>query len=292
MTKISDTASDCGRDACEAGLGGIEWVWGEHCENALVQTLFSLLLWDVLWPARAMDAPSYASTPDCASRPTLLTAASASSASSSAPPTPNVTPDPSSAFRGAVQDFPLDLLESQLLHPTRHGGGRAHSSSARAMPTSTSSVARSTFLQRCSVMTETLFERILVGEGPSLIRRNWIQHFGKACRGVDWSRFSLSKLQAVASGLGGRALSGICRTLAEDFCHWRHGLPDLVILTPCRLSPACPSEAKRASPHVRFIEVKGPGDSLSVIQSLWLDRLLELGVDVCVAKVTAAPKAR
>ncbi|CAG5092049.1 Similar to Fan1: Fanconi-associated nuclease 1 (Mus musculus) [Cotesia congregata] len=73
--------------------------------------------------------------------------------------------------------------------------------------------------------------------------------------------------------LGVKAVVGICKLMAKNYCQWSAGFPDLIVWN---------SRKKRC----RVVEVKGPGDSLSVKQKLWIKNLMELGVktEVCLVK--------
>lgn len=115
--------------------------------------------------------------------------------------------------------------------------------------------------------------------------------------GVNWE-FGREDLSEVLECIGGRAMSGICRMLAEEYRHRISGVPDLMWVGcgfpqlrtghqfPGNLSLICrvwhPVEK-----IARFVEVKGPGDSLSETQKVWIDVLLSAGVPVEVCKVKA-----
>ncbi|KAJ1967056.1 hypothetical protein IWQ62_002091 [Dispira parvispora] len=94
------------------------------------------------------------------------------------------------------------------------------------------------------------------------------------CIGVDWN-IAQDDLLAMARGIGGKALAGICHTLARDYRHNRSGLPDLCLWHP-------------ENGNFRAVEVKGPGDTLSETQRIWIDTLMTLGVDVEVCRVELA----
>ncbi|CAM9642647.1 unnamed protein product, partial [Hapterophycus canaliculatus] len=66
-----------------------------------------------------------------------------------------------------------------------------------------------------------------------------------------------------------------CRNLASNYWAWRHGLPDLFLWH---------SETKREA-YCRWVEVKGPGDSLSCAQEAWIDALVEAGADFVLLRV-------
>ncbi|KAJ3191292.1 Fanconi-associated nuclease 1 [Irineochytrium annulatum] len=97
------------------------------------------------------------------------------------------------------------------------------------------------------------------------------------CRGVNWKWFAKQDVLEIAECFGGPALSRICEEFAR--CYWAHcgGVPDLCVWH---------YETRR----VRMIEVKGQGDRLSSKQMVWLDFLLEVGIEVEVFKVVTPEK--
>lgn len=76
-----------------------------------------------------------------------------------------------------------------------------------------------------------------------------------------------------------------CRTWCES-CFWECGLLSSVQGSdrhPClNVRPSVWNYDQRA---IRWSEVKGPGDSLSSTQKVWIDVLLSAGIDVEVCKV-------
>ena len=63
------------------------------------------------------------------------------------------------------------------------------------------------------------------------IRSSWYDHFGVACRGVNWSsRFCDPRyLLTMGCALGGVTLSRMFATLSGDYHHFAGGLPDLLL---------------------------------------------------------------
>lgn len=107
------------------------------------------------------------------------------------------------------------------------------------------------------------------------VAATWEAQEGRAASVVSWERFtSLQQAQDLVACLGGPVLSGVCRRLAEDFRHYRGGLPDLVVWS---------SQDRRC----KLVEVKGPNDRLSQKQMIWLAELQKLGADVEVCHVAA-----
>ncbi|WWC58851.1 uncharacterized protein I303_101396 [Kwoniella dejecticola CBS 10117] len=92
--------------------------------------------------------------------------------------------------------------------------------------------------------------------------------------GVNWE-YSSEDLKEILECIGGSAMSGVCRMLAEEYRHRCSGVPDLMG------NRVWNYERKEA----RFVEVKGPGDSLSETQKVWIDVLLSSGIPVEVCRV-------
>mmetsp|Transcript_20841 Transcript_20841/g.52787 ORF Transcript_20841/g.52787 Transcript_20841/m.52787 type:complete len:99 (+) Transcript_20841:3-299(+) len=68
----------------------------------------------------------------------------------------------------------------------------------------------------------------------------------------------------------------VCSLYAEHYAAWGGGVPDLMLW-----------RTGNEQPSLRFVEVKGPGDSLSNGQRAWLDKLLAAGADAFVCHVDA-----
>lgn len=101
--------------------------------------------------------------------------------------------------------------------------------------------------------------------------------------GCNWRHNDVDNLAAVTSGLGGRALSHICRLLAQDYSYWGRGIADLVLWRDNeKLSPSDnPEEGTKSqaeSPRAMLVEVKSLNDSFSHIQKAWFSELIAMGV--------------
>ncbi|ODM97977.1 Fanconi-associated nuclease 1 [Orchesella cincta] len=80
---------------------------------------------------------------------------------------------------------------------------------------------------------------------------------------VSWTLFEdPSPLKGLMKAMGKEAIAHVCERLAKNFRYAASGFPDLTVWNE--------KEGK-----VLFVEVKGPGDSLSPKQQLWLDFLIE-----------------
>ncbi|XP_047357457.1 fanconi-associated nuclease 1-like isoform X1 [Vespa velutina] len=85
--------------------------------------------------------------------------------------------------------------------------------------------------------------------------------------------FTSNNIKEIVYCLGTENVIKICERLIHNFTLWKAGFPDLVIWN---------SNNKTC----KIVEVKGPGDKLSVKQTLWLQYLHEMGVnvEVCLVK--------
>lgn len=122
-------------------------------------------------------------------------------------------------------------------------------------------------------------------------------------RGVNLSRLSLDETKQVFAGMSLRTIAMICALFAENYKAWNGGLPDLMLwrVAPAKTAKPVigvnnPSETQglsSSSSHAdktmetRFIEVKGPGDSLSERQKAWIDKLTQVGANITVCNVKA-----
>ncbi|CAK9784633.1 hypothetical protein CC85DRAFT_325949 [Cutaneotrichosporon oleaginosum] len=95
--------------------------------------------------------------------------------------------------------------------------------------------------------------------------------------GLSWD-FGQRELEEILTCMGGHAMALICRMLSEEYRYRASGVPDLIVWDYARR-------------EARFVEVKGPGDSLSDTQKIWIDVLLSAGVPVEVCRVKAKEDA-
>ncbi|WWC86489.1 uncharacterized protein L201_001366 [Kwoniella dendrophila CBS 6074] len=174
---------------------------GFHSESSILTTLFTLLMWPILFS-----------------------------------PLPG-------AFETPYQTAPLDLGEDTFA-PSR----------AQAIETRLEEMSRT---KKALEMLNEVYER----ERPK----------GTWAVGVNWE-YSSEDLKEILECIGGGAMSGVCRMLAEEYRHRCSGVPDLIVW----------NYEKR---EARFVEVKGPGDSLSETQKVWIDVLLSSGIPVEVCRV-------
>ncbi|KAK9382266.1 uncharacterized protein V2V93DRAFT_366864 [Kockiozyma suomiensis] len=86
------------------------------------------------------------------------------------------------------------------------------------------------------------------------------------CVGLDW-RFDIREILEAAECIGNSPLSVLCRVFSEEYQYRGSGLPDLFLWN---------YEQKKSL----FSEVKSENDRLSDTQRLWIDVLINAGVDV------------
>ncbi|XP_011641094.1 fanconi-associated nuclease 1-like [Pogonomyrmex barbatus] len=86
-----------------------------------------------------------------------------------------------------------------------------------------------------------------------------------------------NSFQEVTYCLGVEGVVGICERLIHNFPLWTAGFPDLIVWNV-------------HTKQYKIVEVKGPGDSLSTKQKLWLDYLNRLGLntEVCYCESNAS----
>ena len=84
--------------------------------------------------------------------------------------------------------------------------------------------------------------------------------------------------------LSGVVVSTICRTLALDYVGPQHGAPPPLTCCSSR-SSRTPKPLCTACGAARFVEVKGPGDTMRDGQLAWIDVLVRAGAEVDVAYV-------
>ncbi|KAI8066909.1 hypothetical protein BC940DRAFT_239533 [Gongronella butleri] len=91
------------------------------------------------------------------------------------------------------------------------------------------------------------------------------------CTGVNWN-YALQDLLEIAECIGAHSLSCLSSLLAEEYGHRRGGMPDLCCWD---------YENKKCL----FAEIKGPSDTLSETQKMWLHTLSNIGIPVEVCHV-------
>lgn len=131
------------------------------------------------------------------------------------------------------------------------------------------------YLKRCSLIEERIqmITTMTKEEIKDDITCIWESYEG--CQSlVDWERCTLSLLKEIIDCMKTTALASICDRMARDHKHTRSGLPDLLVWNV-------------SSGQIKAVEVKGPGDSLSAKQVLWIDYLNKHGLEAEVCHVEA-----
>ncbi|RPD66429.1 hypothetical protein L226DRAFT_479073 [Lentinus tigrinus ALCF2SS1-7] len=131
-------------------------------------------------------------------------------------------------------------------------------------------LAEDTFYYSRQDLIEARLEEIEQGQAAEIVEREHIKNKDVLCIGVRWDLFSREDLVTIAKCLHPSALVAICRLMCEDYASRTSGVPDLIVWN---------EEGQWA----RFVEVKGPGDTLQENQKVWINVLLLAGmrVDVC-----------
>lgn len=115
--------------------------------------------------------------------------------------------------------------------------------------------------------TPTVTDGIVTSPVTRLLEDTYFRWHGRSVRGVDWARWRIGDLKDIATCLGGPVLALLCERFATDFRFTHSGLPDLLLWDPSTLKS-------------KLVEVKGPGDSLSEKQIVWIDALARRGCNI------------
>ena len=150
-------------------------------------------------------------------------------------------------FRSKFQAAPLDLACSSFF-------------------TSREAVIKS----KLKAISESAIEALL-----DLAKVTWDSHKDKYTALINWDRFrSFEHLAGFVSCFSPKQLERLMERYAMDYGAVRSGFPDLTVWNP-------------ESRKLKVVEVKGPNDRLSHKQQIWLDFLMDIGVDVEVCHVVA-----
>ncbi|MDH4081471.1 MAG: VRR-NUC domain-containing protein [Nitrospira sp.] len=103
------------------------------------------------------------------------------------------------------------------------------------------------------------------------LTRTYSAHIGTPCRLIErWDKFPMTMLQEVLSQVPRDVLLSVLQRLLENFMDHRAGLPDLLLW--------------KDDAQV-WAEVKGPGDTLSVVQQEWLSFLHAQGGETRIIRI-------
>ncbi|RDX56460.1 hypothetical protein OH76DRAFT_1550917 [Lentinus brumalis] len=131
-------------------------------------------------------------------------------------------------------------------------------------------LAEDTFCYSREDLIEARLKEIEKGEAAEILEREYIKNKDVLCIGVRWDLFTREDLISITKCLQPSALVAICRLMCEDYAARTGGVPDLIVWN-------------EEQQWAKFVEVKGPGDTLQENQKVWIDVLLQAGmpVDVC-----------
>ncbi|KAF7296102.1 Fanconi-associated nuclease [Mycena kentingensis (nom. inval.)] len=133
-------------------------------------------------------------------------------------------------------------------------------------------LAEESFLFSREKLIKARLDEIRAGEARRIVEANDTRYRENktCCVGVNWDMCGREDLLEIVECFGGDVLAAICRLFCEDYAGRNSGVPDLIIWHP---------ETK----EFRFVEVKGPGDTLGENQKLWCHALMAAGckVELC-----------
>ncbi|OSD08560.1 hypothetical protein PYCCODRAFT_1429618 [Trametes coccinea BRFM310] len=136
-------------------------------------------------------------------------------------------------------------------------------------------LAEDTFYYARQDLADARLAEIEAGRAAEILDGAWTAHEGVVCVGVRWDLFAREDLVEIVKCINGKALAVICRLMCEDYAGRTGGVPDLLVWN-------------EAEGWAKFVEVKGPGDSLQENQKVWIDVLLQAGMPVEVCHVYEA----
>jgi len=124
---------------------------------------------------------------------------------------------------------------------------------------------------------EIMRSRWTIEDALEVVEANWTNHLNVTSL-VNWGAFGkIDVAKSLLRTLGLQITTSICERLAKGFRLYRSGFPDLTIWN---------------DHDFKFVEVKGPGDTLSSKQKIWIDFLLSIGAkaEVCLVKEISGKK--
>lgn len=147
-------------------------------------------------------------------------------------------------------------------------------------------LGRPAFAARRAGLVFRALDAIAAGQAPERIRASCDALQGVRIAGVSRDLTDPEPWVAAAESLGPKGLRTVLGPLLVHGFRAARGLPDLLLLRGPEVSlPG--AHPKRVGAGALWIEVKGPGDTLSDHQRVWLDRLQRAGVPAEVWRVRA-----
>ena len=126
--------------------------------------------------------------------------------------------------------------------------------------------------QRQNLITASFARFNQPGELQAEILRNWRRKQGIANALVHWQALSSALIQAVFRHIPAQELLEVLKFLMQALEHRRRGFPDLLVL--------------HADGGYEYLEVKAPGDRLSLQQRSWFELFRCRNIPAAVLKVT------
>ena len=130
-------------------------------------------------------------------------------------------------------------------------------------------------------LIEEIQNQVRSGEVAALITAAWNKRQGQAVAGAHWTAFDLDLLTSVAKAMAADSLNAIMDVFIDDWYGAKRGLPDLTILPGAEVSFFGTVVEK----GLKFVEIKGPGDTLRDRQAWWLRALTAADIDAEVWQI-------
>jgi Fanconi-associated nuclease 1 len=118
------------------------------------------------------------------------------------------------------------------------------------------------------------------GRLSEIVAQTWELHYGTGCEGLNWELFAdMKHCQRCVACITPPKLASLLEEYVIDVRGRRGGVPDLSIWN-------------YENREFVMVEVKGPGDSLSNKQRVWLSRLDKIGIraELCLVKAVSSKK--
>ncbi|KAM5532088.1 hypothetical protein V8D89_014252 [Ganoderma adspersum] len=129
-----------------------------------------------------------------------------------------------------------------------------------------------TFFYSRQDLIEARLEEIRSDKAAEILERTFDANTNVMCVGVRWDLFQKEDLLGIVRCMDKDVLVAMCRLMCEDYGSRASGVPDLIVWN-------------EDEGYAKFVEVKGPGDTLQENQKVWIDVLLQAGMPVEVCHV-------
>jgi hypothetical protein len=125
-------------------------------------------------------------------------------------------------------------------------------------------------------------EEVRKGESTKLALNTIECKTGIANPLINWEKLDIDSITAALDGIKAEQLAAIFDRLIQNYRVIGRGMPDLFIWKK--------KPGNSETTTVAFVEVKGPGDTLSEAQELWLNFLYQIGLDCRVLHIKECEK--